>query len=805
MNVRTPPLNAGLQECITLAQTSAPRLMEALVDKAMTVIAEKSVNSTQMHERNMLDEAVMAMELQRSSWGAKFGQLLSEGMLAQMQPTAATPSPEIAKKPAAFNMDDLQLMDDSLVQTRIQSARMQQNTLLVCERELAELDSLVSAVLGLRSVMPEKNPFRPQVYVDAIGTLLEKSQAKEEQRALWSAQLGAALGAELKQVYTDLTKVLLAQGVQAASYRVVQMVVGGGYVAGGGGGSGGGGQMVGTQAAGAPGGVPGGVSGYEPGRTTGMPAYVLAPVAHGQGMQAVAADAHLAVQELRQMLDTHAPGGVVPARVPAPQAAPVAGMSEDEEMARLMRDIEEANALMQQLQQQPVAPAYPSKPAVPEQAQEDNSMPAQIKRMLEAHLKEQGHLIQSVRDWIIALQVPLERLVQRDVAVLREPKHVARLLIEEVAHRSKAFSSELAPGYEEFFKPVRQCGQTLLKLERVGSQHFAHSMQELERLWQRTQDRMEAEKAQAQLLAQQSQERKQLAERITFELLRRDDAAAAPIFIKQFFTHAWATVLAKARLHPDQPQDAQRYWDVVGDMLWSANVQETSQSKKRLIRTVPVVLATLREGMKSIQFDTERGEQFLGELIKLHEAALNIKTETPRMKSAASAQASLSSQRAALDTSIQAQLQPAQSELPKAAQASAPLPLIAPRKKPEPILRPEPMLQHELEEVDSLLPDDDLLVEAPSEISALASMNSLLNEPPAQPTASTVMPLTPGLPQQGQWVQLQQSGQWVRTQLTWLNPQNTLFMFTSSNGATHTMTRRALDTALAQGKLRLDT
>jgi hypothetical protein len=782
--------------------------MEALVDKAMTAIAEKSVSSTQMHERNMLDEAVMAMEMQRSSWGAKFGQLLSEGMLAQLQSTAASPSQEITKKPATFNMDDLQLMDDSLVQTRIQSARMQQNTMLVCERELAELDSLVSAVLGLRSVVPEKNPFRPQVYVDAIGTLLEKSQANDEQRALWSAQLGAALGAELKLVYTDLTKVLLAQGVQAASYRVVQMVVGGGYAAGGGSGGGGGSsggssQMVGTQAVGAPGGAPGGVSGYDPGRTTGMPAYVLAPVAYAQGMQGVAADAHLAVQELRQMLDNHAPGGVVPARAPAPQAAPVAGMSEDEEMARLMRYIEEANALMQQLQQQPIASAQPNKPVEPEQ--EDNSMPAQIKRMLEAHLKEQGHLIQSVRDWIIALQVPLERLVQRDVAVLREPRHVARLLIEEVAHRSKAFSSELAPGYEEFFKPVRQCGQTLLKLERVGSQHFAHSMQELERLWQRTQDRIEAEKAQAQLLAQQAQERKQLAERITFELLRRDDAAAAPIFIKQFFTHAWASVLAKARLHPDQPQDAQRYWDVVGDMLWSANVQETSQSKKRLIRTVPLVLATLREGMKSIQFDTERGEQFLGELIKLHEAALNIKTETPRMKSAASAQASLSSQRAALDTSMQAQLQPAQSELPKAAQASAPLPLVASRKEPEPTPQQAPMLEQEQEGVDSLLPDDDLLVEAPSEISSLASINSVLNEPSAQPTASTVMPLTPGLPQQGQWVQLQQSGQWVRTQLTWLNPQNTLFMFTSSNGATHTMTRRALDTALAQGKLRLDT
>ncbi len=804
MNVRTsPPLNAGLQECIALAQSSAPALMEVLVDHAMTAIAEKSVNSTQMHERNLLDEAVMAMEMQRSTWGAKFGQLLSEGMLAQLQSGGSSATTEAAKKPAALNMDDLQLMDDSLVQTRIQSARMQQNTLLVCERELAELDSLVSAVLGLRSVTPEKNPFRPQIYVDAIGSLLEKTQAKDDQRALWSAQLGAALGAQLKQAYKELTQVLLAHGVQAASYRVVHMVVGGGYVAAGVGG-GGGASGAGISSGGASSGIaaPGGV-GFDSGQTVGAPPNMVvpgAPVAYGQSMQGLAADAQLAVQELRQILDHQNPSGApMPAR---PAAAPVAGMSEDEEMARLMRDIEQANALMYQLNQQAQAPGQkPNPSAVPSEPQpepEDNSMPAQIKRMLEAHIKEQGHLIQAVRDWILALQLPLERLVQRDVAVLREPKHVARLLIEEVAHRSKAFSSEMAPGFEEYFKPVRQCGQTLLKLERVGSQHFAHSLQELERIWQRTQDRIEAEKAQAQLLAQQAQERKQLAERIAFELLRRDDAAAAPIFIKQFFTHAWASVLAKARLYPDQPKDAQRYWDIVADMLWSVNVEETSQSKKRLIRTVPVVLATLREGMKSINFETERGEQFLAELIKLHEAALSIKTETPRMKSAASAQASLSSQRAPLEASTRAQLLPTPSAPPKAYTAPAPLPPVV--ATPE----PEPMLAQDEDEIDSLLPDDDMLVEAPSQISQLVSINSVLGESFAQPSASTVMPLAPGLPQQGQWVQFQQNGLWVRTQLTWLNPQNTLFMFTSSNGATHTMTRRALDTALAQGKLRLD-
>ena len=44
----------------------------------------------------------------------------------------------------------------------------------------------------------------------------------------------------------------------------------------------------------------------------------------------------------------------------------------------------------------------------------------------------------------------------------------------------------------------------------------------------------------------------------------------------------------------------------------------------------------------------------------------------------------------------------------------------------------------------------------------------------------------------GDWVDLFVDMQWMRAELTWVSPQNTLFMFTSQGGRKHSMTSRVL-------------
>ena len=55
----------------------------------------------------------------------------------------------------------------------------------------------------------------------------------------------------------------------------------------------------------------------------------------------------------------------------------------------------------------------------------------------------------------------------------------------------------------------------------------------------------------------------------------------------------------------------------------------------------------------------------------------------------------------------------------------------------------------------------------------------------------------------GTWVDLLVSGKWERTQLSWIGPHGTLFLFTSAYGRTQSMTQRLLDKLVAQGAMRV--
>ncbi|RZA14732.1 MAG: DUF1631 family protein, partial [Lysobacteraceae bacterium] len=57
----------------------------------------------------------------------------------------------------------------------------------------------------------------------------------------------------------------------------------------------------------------------------------------------------------------------------------------------------------------------------------------------------------------------------------------------------------------------------------------------------------------------------------------------------------------------------------------------------------------------------------------------------------------------------------------------------------------------------------------------------------------------------GSWVELRLHDQTLRAQLTWSSPYGTLFMFTDAAGATHSLTRRAIDKLLARGSVTLIT
>jgi hypothetical protein len=116
--------------------------------------------------------------------------------------------------------------------------------------------------------------------------------------------------------------------------------------------------------------------------------------------------------------------------------------------------------------------------------------------------------------------------------------------------------------------------------------------------------------------------RKQLASRLAFELVSRRDASDAPVPVKQFLMGPWAQVLARAQLHPQHPQDEQRYEYAVALLLWSVSMRRAGSRKEELVRLAPLLTQTVRMGLASVQHTLADTDAFLTELSKLHEAVL---------------------------------------------------------------------------------------------------------------------------------------------------------------------------------------
>jgi len=54
----------------------------------------------------------------------------------------------------------------------------------------------------------------------------------------------------------------------------------------------------------------------------------------------------------------------------------------------------------------------------------------------------------------------------------------------------------------------------------------------------------------------------------------------------------------------------------------------------------------------------------------------------------------------------------------------------------------------------------------------------------------------------GEWVDIEGTHGVVRTQLTWLSPRNTLFLFTQADGSTQSMTSRMVARLLQSGAMK---
>jgi Protein of unknown function (DUF1631) len=559
---------AVLDGSLTTAINLSKAMIQNLVSRAQHSLHDQIVKSQDLVLRNSAQDALRLFEQTRVVWFDRFPKAVEQALRNHASGSAQTAAQEPKHAPTRLSFDALELMDDFQVQVRVQSARMQQSTLLVCERELADLDGLVCALLGLASVSPQRNPFRPQTFIEALNQVIEQTPAEASTRTLWSTHLGAGLGQELQLIYRHLNTDLKAKGIVAASYRV-------------------------TPVATAP----------KQARAA-SPTPAAKQASWTAGSPVTPDDMRVTLEQLRSILAAKAPTGNQQMLMKSPEM---------NEIGELLHDLDEMKELVRLLAVNTPSPDAHAQPQL-----HDAGVASEVVRMLLGNLQVHPGLLKPVRDWVHSLQEPLQTLAATDVVFLRDAAHPVRQLLDKVIHRSLGFTTDSSEAFKEFFNPVLTVSHKLHRSDEISAQAFFVALQEVQRSWSHADELRQKAKEQAVQALLQAEQRNKLAENIGLELTRRKDAERAPIFIKQFLAGPWSQVLARAQLHPVEPAHTDDFKKLVDDLLWSTDDDLAPQNKKRLARIVPRVLLNLKSGLKTIDFPSARTDEFLVQLMKRH-------------------------------------------------------------------------------------------------------------------------------------------------------------------------------------------
>lgn len=379
------------------------------------------------------------------------------------------------------------------------------------------------------------------------------------------------------------------------------------------------------------------------------------------------------------------------------------------------------------------------------------TLAAEVVTLMLRTIAEDRRLLTPVRDLVMQLKPALLHLAKTDPRFFADRDNPARRLLDAITARSLAYIHEQDTGFGEFAGQVLHTVQSLQTLSADLPERVVACMQRMESLGL-------TDQGPAMQTLVRVEQRHLLAERVAREIRARDDFGRAPALVKRFLCGPWAQAVAHARLSADilgelaaQPDlleacdaPSDRYMGILTDLLWSCQLAQASQNRPRLVRVVPVVLRTLREGLDAIDFPRPQAESFFQALMGLHEAAYKSHRSDELLKAGL-------------------------------------------RRQEEPAAAPEPWLQgHEARESGFI--DTQLMVTEFAD-----------TEP-----ATCRQPLGSGdTLAVGAWIELQYTDHVQRCQLRWASPHRTLFLFATAEGQSVSLTRQGMDRLEASGQLRV--
>jgi hypothetical protein len=760
MSTPSAEQTAAYEACFKEIIRQSPLLIERWCAALADVLHQKATLTPILIEKRQLREAVSTLKINQRALEKGFTLELSRAIAEDAKP-GVTKKAEGGRTLSTISFDDLELMGEHQVQQTLEGARLEQTLSLCSEYELAGFSARLSTAQGYKQVQADKNPLRTEIVARVLLKSLSDLPADAATRTRWLNQGSLIMGKELQSLYVALTNLLATRGMAPALYSVISAPPDKNQKTSGSG-------DMGADAAGHV-----GASARAQALRHTADANADAPVA------SVSREQLLTLDRLHRLMA----GDYDDSFKPEPVEPAVDSGFDFDNLPRndFSHTVPAAMDVLAELQKKGLArpkekgsrSAPPSSVAlIREQLKTEakslgQSVAIEVVGLMIEQLTNDGRLLAPVKRLIANTEPAFLRLAVTDPRFFSDKTHPARQLLETITARSLAFSSEEAHGFAGFMLDLHTVAQALTEEDASDAQHFATLLADFEGKLARRSREADAVRQRALQALLHAEQRNMLAEKIATEIRQRPDFVAGNRTITGFLTGPWAHVMAKERLQneADGAESARAVFSLtLGDLLWSMNLEQTMRHRKQLIRLIPEMLSSVRDGLLSIDFPLADSKPFYDELMKIHQQGLNA-------TAAVSAHGSLANNRDELAKMFEAgdsvHNRPwfAAAEAQQSGFMDIDESEMGEGERDEEIGRPD--------------------FEATRPFERNESATSFIRR-------EVVADYDPIELRLGDWVELLADTRWLRAQLTWISPQNTLFMFTSEGGRSHSMTSRVL-------------
>jgi len=219
----------------------------------------------------------------------------------------------------------------------------------------------------------------------------------------------------------------------------------------------------------------------------------------------------------------------------------------------------------------------------------------------------------AIRVWFARLQMPTLRVAVSEPDFFATIDHPARRLIDRMGACVMGFDPSATQGSAEALsKEIKRVVQVVEAYPDTGRRVFQTVLVEFEKFLEHYFKNENEATRKGVSLAQQIEQRETLAIQYTIELRKMLNEVPVHEEVRQFLFQVWADVLATTAVRygaqADQTKTMKR---AATDVIWSAGAKVTREERAEVLRRLPPLLKTLRDGMASAGMSADKQDEHI--------------------------------------------------------------------------------------------------------------------------------------------------------------------------------------------------